>query len=123
MGRIEAVQDQLQLAVLGIAPTRHVARQIECQENLKTLGELYNGLVWPAIGERAPWSEAPSFGRSIFAYAPPSHQAAKEACLSKRPEALQAKGRIMTGIRRGERQGAERDVAPQNDDMERCGAH
>ena len=79
MDRIEAVQDQISLAVLGIQPTRHAARQIECQENLKTLNDLYDGKVWPVIGERSPWTEAPSFGKSIFAYAPRQHKAVREA--------------------------------------------
>jgi cellulose biosynthesis protein BcsQ len=81
IGRIEAVHDQVPLRVLGIVPTRHVARQIECQENLKTLVEMYGDLVWLPISERTPWSESPSFGKSIFAYAPRRHQAVREAAL------------------------------------------
>jgi chromosome partitioning protein len=56
MDRIEAVLDQVALRVLGIQPTKHVARQVECQENLKTLVERYGDLVWPPISERAAWS-------------------------------------------------------------------
>jgi len=79
MGRIEAVHDQVPLRVLGIVPTRHISRQIECQENLKTLIDLYGDLVWLPISERTPWSESPSFGKSIFAYAPRRHPAVREA--------------------------------------------
>ncbi len=78
MDRIEAVLDQVALCVLGIQPTKHAGRQVECQENLKTLGELYDGLVWPPVTERAAWSEAPAYGKSIFAYAPHHHKAVRE---------------------------------------------
>lgn len=79
MDRIEAVLDQVKLRVIGIQPTKYVQRQVECQENLKTLIGLYSDLVWPPVAERAAWSEAPSFGKSIFAYAPANHKAAREA--------------------------------------------
>jgi chromosome partitioning protein len=79
MGRIEAVHDQIALRVLGIQPTKHIQRQVECRENLATLNELYGDLVWPPIAERAAVSEAPSYGKSIFAYAPRTHKAAREA--------------------------------------------
>lgn len=81
MGRIEAVHDQIALRVLGIQPTKHAGRQVECQENLKTLTDLYGDLVWPPIAERAAWSEAPAYGKSIFAYAPRQHKSAREAAL------------------------------------------
>jgi chromosome partitioning protein len=81
MDRVEMVQDQVALRVIGIQPTKHVGRQVECQENLKTLNGLYDGLVWPPMTERAAWSEAPAYGKSIFAYAPRQHKATREAAL------------------------------------------
>lgn len=96
MDRIEAVFDQTSLEVIGIVPTRHVARLVECQENLKTLDRLYGDLVWSAIGERTPWSESPSYGKSIFAYAPTTHKAFKEAAqfVDTFYETMQAKGAL-----------------------------
>jgi hypothetical protein len=45
-------------------------------------------------GGRSPWSEAPSFGKSIFAYAPRQHKAVREAAQFVRTawDALGAKG-------------------------------
>jgi len=79
MGRIETFQKDIALRVVGIVPTRHSPRQVECKENLATLQQLYGDLVWSPIVERTQWSESPSFGKSVFAYAPRTSKAVKEA--------------------------------------------
>jgi chromosome partitioning protein len=92
--RIQEFQESISLGILGIVPTRHVSRQVECQENLKELQTLYGDLVWSAIAERTPWSESPSFAKSIFAYAPRTHKAVKEASMfvGSFIQAMQAQG-------------------------------
>lgn len=79
MGRIEAIHDEVALPVVGIVPTKHQGWLVECRENLQSLANLYGGMVWPPIAERTAWSEAPSYGKTIFAYAPANHPAVVEA--------------------------------------------
>lgn len=75
---VQVLHGQIPLEVLGIVPTMHHSWKRERRENLSELKERFGDLVWDTVGDRVPWEEAPSYGRSIFAYAP-RHKAAAEA--------------------------------------------
>ncbi|MBI5957896.1 MAG: ParA family protein [Chloroflexi bacterium] len=78
MGDIAALKKDITLQALCVLPTRHVERQVECQENLIELQQKYGDLVWSPIAERSIVSESPSFGQSVFVRAPRTHKAVRE---------------------------------------------
>lgn len=75
---VQVLHGQIPLEVLGIVPTMHHSWKRERRDNLSELKDQFGDLVWDTVGDRVPWEEAPSYGRSIFAYAP-KHKAAQEA--------------------------------------------
>lgn len=82
MGRLAVAQSEhVSLTVLGIQPTKHSSRLIECRENLAELVDVYGDQVWRPIELRTAWSAAPSYRRSIFAYEKRGHRAVQEAAL------------------------------------------
>lgn len=80
------------LEILGVLPNKFQLRYIEHREQLKELRRLFGDLVWPPVGRYITFEKAPSFGQSVFAYAP-KHKAAQVAAeVGQRVlEALQAR--------------------------------
>lgn len=95
---VRIIHERIPLDVLGIQPTMHHAWKRERRDNHKELKDRFGALVWDTIGDRVPWEEAPSYGRSIFAYAG-RHKAVSEAHQfgANVWTALEAKGVIHNG--------------------------
>ena len=82
---ISKVRQQLNpdLALLGILPTLFDKRKRLCREVLATLEDGYGDAVLkPAIRDIVALAEAPSYGQSIFMYAPKSYGALDYAALA-----------------------------------------
>jgi chromosome partitioning protein len=94
MGDIAALENDISLRALCILPTRHIERQVECQENLAELQRKYGDLVWSPIAERSVISESPAYGQSVFVRAPRTHKAVREmaAFAGRFLTTMQAKG-------------------------------
>lgn len=63
------------IQVMGIVPTMTRMNTLEHQENLESLRDHYDDLVWPCIGQKTIWTEATGRQVSIFNYAPTSDEA------------------------------------------------
>ena len=78
MSRIEEVQKNLNknLQISGIIPTRFDARKKLNNAIMDSVRERFGNKVFAtAIRENIAVAEAPSFGQTIFEYAPKSHGA------------------------------------------------
>ncbi len=74
----QSMREQYQMGninIMGIVPTMYRRSTLEHSENLKTLHQQFNTLVWQPIPQRTIWAEASSRHKTVFALAPESKAA------------------------------------------------
>lgn len=70
-----AVENRNPITVAGVVPIKAKLNTLEHSENLKTLKEKFNGLVWTPIADRIVWAEASAARKPVFVYAPDTQSA------------------------------------------------